>query len=346
MTLKELAERVGSSATRISQFQSGKETPTGEMVSAIARALRFPEDFFYLPDLEPVEPDAVSFRSLSRLRARDRDAALAAASVARMLSRWMEKEYELPVPVIPEHTGASPEQAAEAVRRAWGLGQGPILNMVQLLEAHGVRVFSLVEECTEMDAFCMWDGAVPFVFLNTIKSGERSRFDAAHELGHLVLHRREQLSRNKDAEREANDFASAFLMPANATVAAVSGPVTLSTALAIKKQWGVSIAAAAVRLHRLGLLSDWNYRLIFQQLGARGWRTQEPDRLPRESSRLLELVLADLAETGTELKAIAEVLSVPVSEIRSLTFGLAQLPSGDTGRPAGTPVPPSLRLVE
>lgn len=346
MTLTELADLVGSSATRISQFQSGKETPGGEMVSALARALRFPEEFFYQPALEPVDKDAVSFRSLSRLRARDRDAALASASVARLLSRWMEKHYELPMAAIPEMSDASPEHAAEAVRSLWGLGQGPVLDMVQLLEAHGVRVFSLLEDCNEMDAFCMWDGDVPFVFLNTIKSGERSRFDAAHELGHLVLHRKERLSRNQDAEREANDFASAFLMPRHATMAAVHGPISLATALALKKQWGVSVSAAAVRLFRLGLLSDWNYRLIFQQLGARGWRTKEPDPRQHERSQLLKIILDDLDRMGSSIKVLADELAVPVAELRLLTFGLAEVPLAlRTGLKAPDSPHPDLRLV-
>jgi IrrE N-terminal-like domain len=51
----------------------------------------------------------------------------------------------------------------------------------------------------------------PFVFLNTLKSGEHSRFDAA-ELGHLVLHRH-AAPNGQEAEQDANAFASALLMP-------------------------------------------------------------------------------------------------------------------------------------
>jgi hypothetical protein len=41
----------------------------------------------------------------------------------------------------------------------------------------------------------------------------RGRFDAAHELGHLVMHGHERPLPGPEAEREANQFASAFLMP-------------------------------------------------------------------------------------------------------------------------------------
>ncbi|MET9565773.1 ImmA/IrrE family metallo-endopeptidase [Streptomyces tauricus] len=74
------------------------------------------------------------------------------------------------------------------VRTRWDLGQAPAPNMVHLLEAHGVRVFSLPPDSLEVDAFAVWRSGVPFVFLHTLKTVERARFFAAHELGHLVMH--------------------------------------------------------------------------------------------------------------------------------------------------------------
>ena len=94
----------------------------------------------------------------------------------------------------------------------WGLGELPVKNMIHLLESKGIRVFSLSIDTAQLDAFSMWHADTPFVFLNTMKSCEHSRFDAAHELGHLVLHRHAG-SKGQEAEREANAFASAFLMP-------------------------------------------------------------------------------------------------------------------------------------
>src|SRR3546814_6955040 len=84
--------------------------------------------------------------------------------------------------------------------------------MIKLLESKGVHVFSLAEDTKNVDAFSCWRNGQPFVFLNTFKSAERSRFDAAHELAHLVLHRHGG-PQGREAETEANQFASAFLMP-------------------------------------------------------------------------------------------------------------------------------------
>jgi hypothetical protein len=84
---------------------------------------------------------------------------------------------------------ASPDTAALYLRQNWGLGERPIPNMLKLLEAKGVRVFSLAENTKAVDAFSVWRNGLPYVFLNIAKSAERSRFDASHELGHLVMHK-------------------------------------------------------------------------------------------------------------------------------------------------------------
>ncbi|MFD5336500.1 MULTISPECIES: ImmA/IrrE family metallo-endopeptidase [Streptomyces] len=66
-----------------------------------------------------------------------------------------------------------------------------------------------MRDCPEVDAFSFWDGEIPFVLLSTEKTAERGRFDAAHELGHLVLHGEEQMPHGPQAEAEAHRFAAA-----------------------------------------------------------------------------------------------------------------------------------------
>jgi Zn-dependent peptidase ImmA (M78 family) len=84
--------------------------------------------------------------------------------------------------------------------------------MIHLLESKGIRVYFIAEDYKNVDAFSVWDENTPLILLNTFKSSERSRFDAAHELGHLVLHKH-GVPRSKKAEQDANSFAAEFLMP-------------------------------------------------------------------------------------------------------------------------------------
>ena len=181
------------------------------------------------------------------------------------------------------------EAAADLLRSHWGLGELPIKNVVHQLESKGVRVFSLSVDAFEVDAFSMWRENTPFVFLNTKKSAEHSRFDAAHELGHLVMHRH-GAPQGQDAERQANTFSSAFLMPHANVLANAPRFATVDTLVKLKKYWTVSVAALAYRLHMVGILSDWHYRTLCIQIASRGYRKQEPDEAQRETSQVLEKV--------------------------------------------------------
>jgi transcriptional regulator with XRE-family HTH domain len=212
LTKKELAERVGVDPRSISGFEAGQYEPTDENVKRIARAVGFSQEFLEADDIEVLPSEGISFRSLEKMTAKQRDAAIAAGSIAFILNDWVDQEFDLPQHDIPDFRGAPAEVAAQSVRHRWGLGERPIKNMVHLLELKGIRVFSLAEKCQEVDAYSIWRGARPFVFLNTGKSAERRRFDAAHELAHLVLHQH-AAPKGIEAEKEAHAFAGAFLMP-------------------------------------------------------------------------------------------------------------------------------------
>jgi Zn-dependent peptidase ImmA (M78 family) len=82
-------------------------------------------------------------------------------------------------------------------------------------------VFSLAENTKNVDAFSCWRNGEPYVFLNTFKTTERSRFDAAHELGHLVLHKHGGPKQGRSAEHEAHLFAASFLMPEDDVLATI-----------------------------------------------------------------------------------------------------------------------------
>jgi Zn-dependent peptidase ImmA (M78 family) len=218
--------------------------------------------------------------------------------------------------------------------------------MVHLLESRGVRVFSLAIDAREVDAFSMWRGTTPFVFLNTQKSSEHSRYDAAHELGHLVLHRHGE-PQGQDAERQANEFASAFLMPRASVLAHAPHFATVDHLIKLKKYWTVSVAALAYRLHMVGVLTDWHYRTLCIEIAKRGYRTKEPEEAPRESSQILAKVFAALREEGRGKFQIAEDLKVYAEEIDQIVFGLALTGLRSKGVPSERTIRkrPELRVV-
>ena len=315
------AAKLGVIRRAVVAYEAGEYPPKGDSLARIQSVLGFPLEFFYGDDLEEPNLDTGSFRSMSKMTASQRDMALSQAAIGIYLSEWFGNHFDLPVADLPDLSREpNPEAAAEALRRKWSLGVLSIRNMIHLLEAKGGRVFSLAVDAREVDAFSMWKGATPFVFLNTYKSSEHSRFDAAHELGHLVLHKHGP-PRGLEAEKEANKFASAFLMPRGSVIANKPRFPTYESLVKLKKAWTVSVSALAYRLHELGLVSDWQYRGLAVQIAKRG-RATEPDEAPRETSLILPQMLSSLYEDGLTRAQIARDLAIPTSELEQLLFGL------------------------
>jgi Zn-dependent peptidase ImmA (M78 family)/DNA-binding XRE family transcriptional regulator len=322
LTKKELAQRIGVEPRAISGFEAAQYLPSEESLSRIVRVLGFPREFFEADDLEMLLPEGVSFRSMTKMTAKQRDAAIAAGSIALTISDWVDKEFDLPAADLPDYVGATPEAAALSLRKYWGLGELPIKNMIHLLELNGIRVFSLAENCAEVDAYSVWRGARPFIFLNTGKSGEHRRFDAAHELAHLVLHRH-AAPNGLEAEKEAHAFAGAFLMP-TASMKAIGRVIpTLDYILRLKRKWIVSAAAMLYRLHEVGLLTYYHYNRLFVELGSKGFRTTEPFGIKPETSQVWQKVFADLRKHNHGVQTLADKLLLPANEVVKLVFGLA-----------------------
>ncbi len=336
MTARALAELAGVTVVSLSQIKTGKQVPQDVTAQRIADALEYPLAFFMGSDLDILPAEAVSFRSLSSVTQKERNAAVAAGGVAYLVSDWLHAKYRLPEPnLIDAGPERDPATAARALRQAWGLGEKPISNLIKLLEAKGVRVFSLAENTRNVDAFSCWRNNEPFIFLNTFKSTERSRFDAAHELGHLVLHKHGGSNQGQQAEVEANAFASSFLMPRADVLSELPRAQSLRKIIEGKKRWGVSAAALTYRLHKLQLITDWQFRTFNIQLRS-DFGGAEPESMPRETSTLWKMVLEDLWEQKLTRADIARELNIPHGELENLLFGLtatSDQPPGRTGKP-------------
>lgn len=343
-----LAKDIDVDLRAIYAYETGEYPPAPDTFVKIQSALGFPEDFFYGDDLEEPSPDSASFRALTKMSAAQRDMALGAGAIAFHVNGWLEGKFELPKSDLPDLSHEpTPEIAADSLRRYWSIGEMPVRNMVHLLEAKGVRVFSLAIDAREVDAFSTWRDSTPFIFLNTYKSSEHSRYDAAHELGHLVLHRHSS-PHGREADVQANAFAGAFLMPRASVLAHARRFPSLATLIQLKRTWITSVAALNYRLHEVGLLTDWQYRSLCIEIAKNGYRTREPNEAPHETSQILEKVLAALYQEGLSRSKIARLLSLPPSELEQLMFGLVMtgIEGGkQTSRRASQQGQPSLSLV-
>jgi len=317
-----LAQLASLTPQSISEYERGNTDPSEDTLRVLARVLRFPEAFFTSEDLELPSETGVSFRGLASMTSGQRDRALAAGALAIAIDGWISREFKLPLIDLVAMDGITPEGAAEALRTEWGLGERRCPNLVHLLESRGVRVYSLPRDSRTVHAFSFWHDRRPFVFLTTDTTPEKGRFDAAHELGHLVLHSHGG-AQGRRAEDEANRFASAFLMPRASILAArLPSPLTLDNLFPLRPKWNVSIGALVHGLYGAERITEWQYRTLCIEISQRGLRKHEDSDLLRETSQVFPKVFAALGESPAARGTVARDLAIRTTDLDALTFGL------------------------
>jgi Zn-dependent peptidase ImmA (M78 family) len=186
-----------------------------------------------------------------------------------------------------------------------GLAAGPVPNVVETLEDHGLIVIRLPLETADVDAFSLPFQDRPVVVLGADKNDRaRSRFDAAHELGHLVAHG-DQVWGVKEVEQQAHFFAGAFLMPADDIAHELPTRADWPELFDLKRKWQVSLSALLMRARTLGRMSESQYLTAVKTASARGWRRVEPVPLgqPEEPVRFTRLLAVSIAQHAATLPA-------------------------------------------
>ncbi|HEY0461124.1 MAG TPA: XRE family transcriptional regulator, partial [Pyrinomonadaceae bacterium] len=323
----ELAIKLNLTPSAITQFEKGEVKPTPQTIAQLCLALRFPASFFTQElDFPLITHEQCHFRSLMSCSQIERRRIIAAGNLIGKIVKFIDEHIDLPVEQISNSIsyGAEAvneiEEAAETVRQDWGLGLGPLDNIIHLLEAKGILVFRLLEESRKLDAFSLWQGKRPFIFLNSEKgSSSRSRFDASHELGHLILHS-EYLPGNKIQEFQANQFASAFLMPRETFLKECPRRLVWNHFLELKQRWKVSLAALVRRARDLKIISEDTYKRANVQIQKNGWKYNEPSEPKLELPTILPQAFDLLKENDWSLSDVANNLSIAESDLQWLIF--------------------------
>nr|WP_306461590.1 ImmA/IrrE family metallo-endopeptidase [Mycobacteroides abscessus] len=317
LTKATLAQHLGVTVRTVTNYETeGAPAPAGP---ALATALDCQLEFLMRPPVDALEADRVFFRARRRASAAQRHAAVAAGRIGIELYEWIAARFGLPELDVPELDHLDPHTAALTLRAMWGLGTRPLPNLVQLAESRGIRVLSLPSGAAAVDAFSVWAQHAPYAFITADKTPERSRFDLAHEIGHLVLHSQRGVGA-EGVEREADQFASTFLMPDESLRTVLGHNPSVDEILAARTYYKVSAMAVNYAVLRGGRCTDWSYRQNCIHLSQRGFRTAEPGGMPaHERSRVFGTVFNRPELTH---RAAAELGTTPQS-IHTLTFGAA-----------------------
>ncbi len=325
----EVADKINVSPAVIGQYESGRTRPSAAALASIALNLAFPPEFFERRGTPPrVGEGQAHFRKLRSTSKLERDQALVRLELFAEVLADIESHVQLPdvdvpsFPVADDAPDALPEDAAASVRAEWGHSSGPIDNVVRLLEGRGIVVTRNQVGSTSVDAFSTWIKGRPVVVLGSDKGdAARSRFDAAHELGHLVMHGDAEPGRHV-VEQQAHRFAAAFLMPAETIGKEFPSRMSWPAFFKLKERWRISLQALLMRARTLGALSPDGYRRAQIHVRSR-WGNDEPVTIgPAEQPALLGRAFELMAsELGIDASAIAGECRLHESVFRSLIEG-------------------------
>lgn len=281
LSLDQLASRLRRPVTKqaLSKFEAGRAKPAMTTLADLSDALGV--GAAWLMSKPEVRVSWIGYRKHSTLPKGKQD------SITAVATKRIEGELRLRTLFGAATPGAMPteieaeslqaaEEAAQHVRAAWGLGEGPISGLVETLEERGAVVLAW-PETEKFDGLAGWaNDDTPVVVVNAIRPPDRVRFDAAHELGHLVI---DCSNPETDQEALAHRFAGALLVPRAAAVQELGKhrrDLSLPELGLLKQRWGLSMQAWARRALDCGIIDQSTYRDIHIKFRTRGWHRLEP----------------------------------------------------------------------
>lgn len=320
LTQSELADRAGVTQGFISKSENGLIVPSEENVEKIAAALEWPAPFFYKSEqVYGFATACLYHRKQASLPVATLRVVQATANVLRIAATPLLREVafdapnEFPVLDIDAYEG-SPGRIAQMVRSTWRMPLGPVSSVVATLESAGGIVYRLPFGTRQLDAVSHWPPHMPPLFLvNKDAPPDRARFSLAHELGHIVMHR----VPNRNMEREADQFASEFLMPAREIRTDLRG-LDLPQAAQLKAFWKVSMAALIMKARDTEAITPSRAKRLYAELSRLGHRISEPVEIPAEEPTLLDAVIdTHRREHRYGVAELVELAGIPEKDFRA-----------------------------
>ena len=324
-SMEELSNRIGNAVSKmsISKYESGKMTPGSEVVLKFADALDLPVDFFFRPF--KFEINEIKFRKKNSLSKKQEDSIK--ETVADKIERYINIE-EICNSLVPfekpEMIADSEEDVkrhARELRKDWNLGEDGIVNVIELLEDHGIKVVE-VDAPKSFDGFSAYvNREFPVVVLNKNFPSERKRLTAAHELGHLVLSLNPNLV-HKQVERYCYLFGNEFLMPERVFVSIIGAQrrsISYPELSAIQRSYGLSCDALMRKASDSGVIHP-NYFTSYCKRKNADSKIKEQFELsiyPKEySERFERLVYKALSSELISDGKAAALLNVPLETVK------------------------------
>lgn len=327
LNLRDFSNLIGISHTAISKYENGKLYPSSDMLIKLAKILNVRIDSLFRPI--KVSLENIKFRKRQKLTAKNENAIK--FNVINQIERRLELENLYPSSPIPlldfpinlpdqiNHLDEI-EDLAEQLRNHWKLGLDAIHNLTYTFESIGVRVFVAETDSKDFDGLSVVINDLPIIVTTSNCSGDRQRFNLAHELAHYIFINR--LSYELDEEKACHRFAAAFLIPrANIfnTIERARKSIDWNELFALKKQFKISIAALCIRLRDLNIITEKYLSSLFFRIKKNKWNQKEPVDIPFEQSiRFDQLLFHALGKGYIGESKAAELLGCSITKLKAI----------------------------
>lgn len=293
LTQSELALGVGVKQAAISQIENGLVHPSPGLLFRISELLSYPMEIFYSNAIV-YSPDPIYYRKRASLSNKHRAVIDASLHIKRIRIQNLLNSIELGrnFTFMDPTEFDGPENIARTIRSLWKLPKGPIENLTSTIEKAGIIIININENNEKFDGMAfLTESGQPIIYNNSDKPWDRQRFNLAHELGHLIMHLGNGIS-VKNAEDEANRFASELLLPELEIKPYLTERIDIGKLLELKRYWKASMAAIIRKGFDIGQISESRYTSLNIQLSSKGYKRSEPDLgIPVEQPLLLNKIL-------------------------------------------------------
>lgn len=330
MTKRALADAIGVTPMAITYYENGDRNPNMDTIKLLANALNIKVTDFLANTGGELQFSHGKFRKGSKLGAMNQE--YIKESVEEYFGRFFQVVSFLggqkilePIPDIKKIPWTDDtEEAAKKLRKYLGISEnGPVPNIVEILENKGILVFFIK---VETDYFSGMNGTVngiPYVVINSTMPTARIRSTIVHEVAHFAFEWPEDLS-DKDEENLATAISGAFLFPKEDAYRelgykrnAISRAMTMTC-----KEYGISIYMLVKRARLCDIINDSVEKVFYIRASKAGWRKAEPDwGLQKEEPNLFEqLVYRAVTEEEISVQKGAELLKTTYDTVAKACF--------------------------
>lgn len=315
-TQKEAAVSIGITQGKLSKAENQLQTLPQDVFERLADVYDLPTSFFRRAGDRSAE-EHFYFRRKVTIPVKTIEAFKAQIQVLKLVLDDILSPIELPECTLPS---LSPKDypikdIAGSIRQKLGIGFGPVPNLTSLLEKNGILVFRFDFGTNQLDGLSsITSSGHKIIFLNSQMPNDRNRFSLAHEIGHIIMHIGQGQPGSEGLEREADLFASEFLMPED-EIGAMLYNLNLATLAELKRRWRVSMRALIRRAHDLNCISDRTYRSFQITFSKKGFTKNEPVIIPVENPTVIrDSILLYKRELGYSDKDIMQVMRINQSD--------------------------------